>query len=352
MGEPAVRWRLLDDGIRDPFLHFAVEEALLRCVDDGRSPDTLRLRRAERSVWIGIYQVPEEDVDLAWCAEHGVPVVRRHNPGGAVYQDEGGFCFSAVFRREATFRRLGIGAPDELYRRVGAAIVEACGELGAKAEVSPVNDVTVGGRKIYGSAQVEWYSAFVHNGSFLVSTDVGAMARALKPSALKFADKGFSDVRGRVVTLQAATGRPVSVEAAMQVVAGRLAAAFGVDLERGPLLPHEEALAGELLRAKYGRREWTFRERQERTTVVATKARSGVVSLQVSLDGDLVRDISVTGDFLVPDQGEVDRWLRAIRSRTTREAAALAAGSRLPDDVREALVRLLGELEVNGVGQG
>ena len=347
MVEPPVRWRLLDDGVRDPFLHFALEEALLRCVDEERSPDTLRLRRADPSVWVGIYQVPEEDVDLAWCAEHGIPIVRRHNPGGAVYQDEGSFCFSAVFRREAVFRRLGIDDPGRLYQRVGEAVVAACAELGVRAEISPVNDVMVGGRKIYGSAQVEWYTAFVHSGSFLVHTDIDAMAHALRPSRLKFADKGFSDVRGRVITLNEAAGRVVPVEAAMDAVARHVAQAFQVTTEPGSLLPHEDALARELLRDKYGRREWTFRERQERTTVVATKAGSGVVSLEVSLDGELIRDVSVTGDFLVPDQGELERWLRGVRTRTPRDAAALAADSRLPADVREALVRLLGDLEVS-----
>jgi len=347
MDEPAVRWRLLEDGVRDPFLHFAVEEAVLRSVDEGRSPDTLRLRRVDRSVWIGVYQVPEEDVDLAWCAEHGVPVVRRHNPGGAVYQDEGSFCFSAVFRRETTFGRLGVSDPAELYRRLGEAVVAACAEFGVRAEVSPVNDVTVDGRKIYGSAQVEWYTAFVHNGSFLVSTDVDAMARALKPSALKFADKGFSDVRGRVITLEEAAGRRVPVEAAKAAVARHVAQAFHVGIEPGSLLPHEDALARQLLREKYGCREWTFRERQKRTTVVATKARSGVMSLAVSMDGPSIRDVSVTGDFLVPDQGELERWLRGARTRTPKDAAALAADSRLPVDVREALVRLLGDLEVS-----
>lgn len=347
MGESRPRWRRLEDGIRDPFRHFAVEEALLRSVDAGSSPETLRLRRADRSVWIGIHQVPEEDVDLGWCEAHGVPVVRRHNPGGAVYQDEGGFCFSAVFRRETTFRRLGVREPEELYGRVGAAIVAACAEFGVTAEVSPVNDVTVGGRKIYGSAQVEWYSAFVHSGSLLVETDLDAMARALRPSALKFADKGFRDVRGRVITLREAAGRRVPVEAAMDAVARHVARAFDVETEPGPLRPHEAALAERLLREKYGRREWTFRPRRDRTTVTATKAPSGVVTLRAALEGGVLAEVAVTGDFLLPDTTELARWVHEARGRTPRDAAALVEDGRLPPDVREALARLLRELEVD-----
>jgi len=345
MADARTRWRRLEDGIRDPFRHFALEEALLRCVDEGSSPDTLRLRRADRSVWIGVHQRPEEDVDLAECAARGIPVVRRHNPGGAVYQDEGSFCFSAVFRREATFRRLGIGEPDELYARVGAAIVAACAEFGVAAEVSPVNDVTVGGRKIYGSAQVEWYGAFAHSGSFLVDTDVEAMARTLRPSALKFADKGVRDVRGRVVTLRALLGRPVSVAEAAEVVARHVARAFDAALVPEPVRPHEAALADELWRRKYGRREWTFGARGDRRTAVATKARSGVVTLRASLEGGVLGEVAVTGDFLLPDAAALERWTREARGRTPQEAAARVGTGRLPADLREALVRLLRELE-------
>jgi lipoate-protein ligase A len=76
-------WRLLLDDIRQPFLHFSVEESVLNGVDEGTSPPTLRLRRSDPSVWIGIYQLPEEDVDLEYCAQRSLPIVRRYNPGGA-----------------------------------------------------------------------------------------------------------------------------------------------------------------------------------------------------------------------------------------------------------------------------
>ena len=50
-------FRLLFDAITDPFRHFAMEEALLRGVDEGTSPETLRQRRVSPSVWIGVFQV-------------------------------------------------------------------------------------------------------------------------------------------------------------------------------------------------------------------------------------------------------------------------------------------------------
>jgi hypothetical protein len=44
------------DGISDAHHHFAVEEALVRLVDEGISPPTLRLRQVQRAVFVGVYQ--------------------------------------------------------------------------------------------------------------------------------------------------------------------------------------------------------------------------------------------------------------------------------------------------------
>jgi hypothetical protein len=48
---------------------------------------------------------------------------------------------------------------------MGQAVVATCSEYGVQAAPSLVNDVTIGRRKVYGSAQVEFYSAFVHSGT-------------------------------------------------------------------------------------------------------------------------------------------------------------------------------------------
>jgi lipoate-protein ligase A/predicted transcriptional regulator len=205
------QWRLLRDGVLDPFLHFAVEEAIVRGVDEGTSPETLRLRQVDPSVFIGVYyQEPDEDVNLAWCEERGIPIIRRQNPGGAVYQDRGSFCYSATFRRDQ-FERWGMSDAGGLYEKAGRAVVNACAANGATAKARPVNDVEIDGRKVYGSAQLDWYGAFVHSGTFLVHTDIEAMSPALKPSMLKFADKASSSIRERVVNLAEAAGRALQV---------------------------------------------------------------------------------------------------------------------------------------------
>jgi lipoate---protein ligase len=337
-------FRLLRDGITDPFLHFALEEALLRGVDEGTSPETLRLRRVVPSVWIGVYQLAEEDVDLDYCREQKIPIVRRHNPGGAVYQDEGSFCFSLVFRHAKLFERLGIAEAAELYPVIAQAVIDTCGDYGVEARHSPTNDCTIGGRKVYGSAQVEWGDAFVHNGTFLVSTDCDTMEKVLKPSRLKFADKGFHNVRERVVTLSEAVGRAIEVDEVVQKLAGHLAGRLGIDVIAGGLQEAEELSARRLFEEKYSRPEWTFRPESLRTSVLSTKAASGIVTLAAEYAGGRLGRVEVRGDFLLYRDRDLRALLDVLEGQTVEGAQTRVERSGLPPDVREALTRLLRDL--------
>ncbi len=296
-------WRLLRDGIADPFLHFAVEEAILREVSREASPYTLRLRRVEPSVFIGVTQDADEEVDVDYCRRHDILIVRRPNPGGAVYQDRGSFCYSAFFRKEF-LARLGIASLEHLFQVFGRAVLETCAHYGVGADISPVNDVTINGRKVYGSAQLEWYSGIAHSGTFLVDADVETMQHVLRPSRLKFADKGFTSVRDRVINLSEAAGRHLDVEEVMECLAENIVGELGVTVRPGELTPGEQRESRRLYEEKYALDEWTFRRRGHYTTIVSTKIPSGVMTLSANLTGEVLEAVSVTGDFLLPRPAE------------------------------------------------
>lgn len=337
------RWRLLRDGITDPLMHFAIEEAILRGVDEGTSPETLRLRQVEPSVFIGIYQEPDDEVNVAYCEERGIRIVRRQNPGGAVYQDRGTFCFSATFRRDE-FARWGMQDEGGLYEKAGRAVVCTCADFGATARARPVNDVEIEGRKVYGSAQIDWYGAFVHSGTFLVSADIDAMAQALRPSILKFADKGSSGIRSRVVNLSEAAGRDLDVDTVMVALASHLGKELEVELVPGNLTDGEICSARELWESKYGRKDWTFRGMESYSTVVSAKARSGVVTLEANLRGVALEAVQIRGDFLIADQRQLQSLMNQLRGVAIHEAAGIAARCELPSDVRETICGLLREI--------
>ncbi len=341
MSETRLPWRLLEDGITDPFLHFAIEETLLRRVSEGKSPPTFRLRQVTPCVFVGVFQDPREDADVDYCRRHGIDVVRRPNPGGAVYQDPGSFCYSAFFPRHPAFDVLGIRETRELYQVMGGIVVDWCGTFGVTAQAAPVNDVEIGGRKVYGSAQVEMGPAVVHSGTFLVGTDIQVMEAALRPSKLKFADKGFSTVRDRVLNLSEAVGRPVGIPEAMGRLLEALARRMPVDLVPGRLTEEESREAHELHDAKYARPEWTFPTRKPFSTTLSTKAPSGVVVLDLELDGPRIVDVAIRGDFLIERQERLTDLSASLKGRSLQESLEIVRRSPLPEDLSRALADLL-----------
>ena len=343
MADLPLQWRLLEDGIEDPFLQFALEETLLRRVAEGRSRPTLRLRRSVPSIWIGVFQDPREDVDLGFCRERGLPVVRRPNPGGAVYQDRGSFCMTATFPKQPTFEALGVHHTRDLYRVMGDLVVGLCQGLGIEAAAAPVNDVLVGGRKIYGSAQIEMGDAVAHSGTFLVDVDIDVMASALRPSKLKYADKGFSGVRERVLNLAEAAGRPLQVREVMDLFVEALRRRLPVALTPGELTEEEVLEAARLHQEKYLTEEWTFPHRRPAATTLATKAPSGVVVLDLATDGLRIESLAVRGDFLLDRREDLAAFAQQAQGMTLAEASGLLERGPLPEDLKLALIHLLEE---------
>jgi len=330
-------WRLLDDGITDAHHHFAVEEALARLLDEGHSPPTLRLRRVRRAVFVGVSQDTWAEVDVDFCRAHDVKIVRRMNGGGAVYHDVGSFCYSAFFPRR-TFPQ----SDADLFGFFARPVLRTCADYGLAATVSGRNDITVNGRKLYGSAQMAWYDAFVQSGTFLVDIDFNMMGQALRPSALKFADKPATTIQERVTSLNRELGRAVPVTEVMARFAAHFAAAFDLTLTPGELTAEERALAGQLWREKYATDAWNFGERRTYATRQAARTPLGIVTLALELEGDIIRSAQVGGDLLLTDGGAaLTRLAAALTGTSLAEAPARVMHVAAPAAVREAVAALL-----------
>jgi lipoate-protein ligase A len=332
-------WRLLRDGITDAHHHFAVEEALVRLLDEGASPPTLRLRQVRRAVFVGVYQDTWAEVDVDYCRRHGVKIVRRGNPGGAVYHDVGSFCYSAFFPR-AFFSE----TEPELYRLFAEPVIQTCADYGVVARFHGRNDVLVGERKIYGSAQITWYDAFVQSGTFLVNMDLEEMGRTLTPPALKFAGKPAGSVEERVTSLARETGGELDTDEVMRRFASHLARVLDVRLVPGDLTPEERALAQELLDVKYGTDEWNLGTRRVYSVTVSARGRGGVVSLSLDLSGGVIQSARIQGDFLVSDRTALQRLEGALVGHQPEEGRAVVRAAGLSPDVLATLDKLLSEV--------
>lgn len=176
----------------------AVDEALADFCRRGLAGPTLRLYGWDRpSISLGHFQRAEDIVDLDRCRDAGLPVVRRTTGGRAVYH-----------HREVTYSMVApIPHPSfpstirATYEVVAHALASGLATLGLRVERHPTDpvrprhgigsslcfdstsryEITLDGKKLIGSAQRRWKTAFLQHGSILLAHDPAEEALWFRP---------------------------------------------------------------------------------------------------------------------------------------------------------------------------
>jgi lipoate-protein ligase A len=256
MGE---MWRLIR-GTGRPAENMARDAAMAWAVGEGLVPPTLRLYRWEpAAVSLGYAQRRDVSVDLAACARAGLAVVRRPTGGRAVLHGKD-LTYAVAVPRRGTWAEGNLAA---CCRRIHEAVAAGLSRLGARVEIAgprpplgeaqgesgPLcfaavssHEITVGGRKLVGSAQRRLGRAILQHGSIPVAAERGRLA-ALVPGDPA---RGVQRLEETMVSLAEVLGEPPDPEAVAAAVAEGFAAAFDIRYTEGSWDPAEEALAARL----------------------------------------------------------------------------------------------------------
>ncbi len=190
-------WRVIELEARTAAENMAVDEAIAGGIAAGTAPPTVRFYTwRPGAVSIGCFQRLRDEVDLEACAARGIDMVRRRTGGGAVYHDERGEITYSVIAPESFFPR-DIRAS---YRAICGGITGGLARLGITAGFRPINDVTVGGRKISGSAQTRRDGVLTQHGTVLYAVDRETMFSVLRPSTTKLEDKPVGSFQAGVTS--------------------------------------------------------------------------------------------------------------------------------------------------------
>lgn len=182
----------LNTGSYDPTYNLALEQALFETLPKGA--EAFWLWQNHRAVIVGRHQHTEEEVNLPEAARQGVPVVRRLSGGGAVVHDLGNVNFTYI-------GDLPVDA-DARFTRWTRPILDALGSLGLSAQATGRNDLTLGGRKFSGNAQLVQNRRLLHHGTLLYDSDLASFAALLTPPKAKLAGHGVASVQSRVTNLR------------------------------------------------------------------------------------------------------------------------------------------------------
>jgi lipoate-protein ligase A len=255
--------RFIVEDDRSAFYNMAMDEAISCDTRERRSPPTLRIYTWDRpSLSIGRFQ-KSSDVNIDYCKKKGYPVVRRPTGGRAILHDlELTYSFSSRFD-SLTFR----GNLLEDYSVISAALAGTLKLLGLDATVSysrqrgshiknpacfgtvSYGEVTVGKRKIVGSAQKRYSDGFLQQGSVLIGFSRDDLS-------------GIMDCEGGEETLHIGSIRDYIPEAGYPELKKAFREAFETALKITLIsdtpTKHELQLAKRLESEKYSTTEWTF----------------------------------------------------------------------------------------------
>ena len=170
--------------------YLAMEEFVARHTDE---PDAFFMWQVEPSVIFGRNQVLENEVNVAYCREHGISLYRRKSGGGCVYADMDNLMLSFVTSEENV---------NFAFNRFVNMVLLVLRKLGIAPTGTSHNDIMIGDRKVCGTACYHLEGRSIVHSTMLFDTNMDHMLNAITPSREKLAKKGIESVRQRITLLK------------------------------------------------------------------------------------------------------------------------------------------------------
>lgn len=246
-------WRLISDPPRSGAENMAIDEWLLRHLNEHVRPQTVvRFYEWKRpTLSLGQHQKVEQAADVEFCRDHQIDIVYRPTGGRAVLHDRE-LTYAVISNDQETFASSSILGT---YQRLATALCRGLRRIGVNAVLAdapthaletPVNpilvkhpcfnspsryELMVGQRKLIGSAQKRLQRSFLQHGSLLLDCDVTLLAGATRSEE--------KVLRGKITTLQSILGHPVNRQDVETTLIEGLSEEFSIQFVNQPLTEEE-----------------------------------------------------------------------------------------------------------------
>lgn len=320
-------FRVIDAGtvtwLDSQVIYHAVASAMVEGTED-----TITLMNpATPYVCVGYHQELEKEVDVAYCAEHGLPITRRQVGGGAVYLDRNQLFWHFIVHRSRVPYRI-----EDVYTRYLAGPVNALRAMGIAAEHRPVNDIQVAGHKIGGTGAATISEAMVVVGSLIFDFDYELMAHVLKVPSEKFRDKVYQSLREYLTTIRRELGAKAPTwEQGKQLLIAQIAQTLGQEMHFGELTEreHREIVR---LRKVFVSDEWLSQPgglnrrgvkiaEGVHVREAAYKTPGGLIRATIRMHRQILDSVTISGDFFIYPQESIASLELALVGTALNEQA-------------------------------
>lgn len=170
--------RHCDLTLPSPEENLACDEALLDLSEGGGADNLLRLwEPSQYFVVLGYANRVATEVNLEFCHQNTIPVLRRCTGGGAVLQGPGCLNYSLILRIGDLAALASIPGTNDFILKHHCEALSAL--LQAPVEKQGHTDLAIGGLKFSGNAQRRRQRFLLFHGSFLLHLDIALLERVL-----------------------------------------------------------------------------------------------------------------------------------------------------------------------------
>lgn len=267
--------RYLRNTSTDPYFNMAFDEYCLEKLPSGEN--FFFLWRNRPSVIIGLNQNAYSEVNLEYLKSSSISLARRVTGGGAVYHDLQNLNYTFVGEKVTP-----------------APFVDALKALGVDAQLTGRNDIFVEGRKVSGYARRVWHNREIVHGTMMYDVDLEELTKALSVEGSKVEAKGIASVRSRVANLKPFLPQFSSLEE----VKTALEKIISKGDEEFRLSSNALAEIEETAKNKFSSWEWIYGQSREADIKRTAKLPCGTITVNLSIDRGLIKNLSFEGDFL------------------------------------------------------
>ena len=265
----------------DPYYNLAVEEFLFSHTDE----DVFMLWQNSPTVVIGKNQNAYAEVDLGYAEANSIKIARRITGGGAVYHDLGNINYSYI--------TLSGGTLD--FARLSKPVISALKGIGIEAALGGRNDILTDGKKISGSAQHTSNGRTLHHGTLLFDVDAEKMSSVLRVDKEKLEHHGVKSHKSRVTNIKELLPSYITVSDFMNTLESLIVKELSAYVTNVGDTPEINTLT-----ERNRSREWIYSSKKLLTNYTLKRKKRypfGSVELAIDLEGDIIKNITVTGDF-------------------------------------------------------
>lgn len=280
------------------------------------------------TVVFGRNQLIENEVNQAYCREHGIEMYRRKSGGGCVYADMSNIMFSYGNRGEV----VTLTFAQHIER-----VVKLLNSLGIEAYTSGRNDILIDGKKVSGNAFYHIPGRNILHGTMLYDTTWENMVGSITPSETKLVSKGVESVRQHVTVLK--NYFTLSLEAFKEYVRAYLC-------DQTLTLTEEDVRGVEAIEQEYLDPNFIYGNNPRYTLCKRGRIEGcGEFEVRMELKNNVIKALELKGDFFLV--GDLDELLARFKNVacTPQDLAVALADCQLTQYImhlqKDELIRLL-----------